>query len=385
MSSPRRFPASWRYLRARLESLVRPAVLLPALGIALLGVFFWELNTHPEWLAGDGEDNSGPEQSALGEALSPEARQAAADIDNLSLLSNDLLDIDTEVRGSVAQPLISPSTETAGSRFLASQGQSGTVGSENAATGSQSPAANGLFSAPSGTVFGSNNSAGSSNAFLMNSRSPMGMPNSGAVQSNDSGVVTSALERALNQQSARPSQLTDESVDETTGSTGGSGPSSASVAGQEGQTETAPGSISQSTPLGQGLPQPMSVPSSFIRTTPAMSPPPGTTGYTLPPTLYQAPTTAPVGNAYTNLVNPAANLRVPQPSYGVPMQPGSLSAPGVTPLPNRVVPTGPAMSQPLGAPLPQPIATPAPPPFSASRRAPGQYGGSGQINTFSNP
>lgn len=101
----------------------------------------------------------------------------------------------------------------------------------------------------------------------------------------------------------------------------------------------------------------------FIRTTPQMSPPPGTTGYTLPPTLAPSPAAvapaAPVAPAALNL-----NLGAPAaaPSAGVTAQP----------------PSGISSNTPITAPQPEPA------PFSAPR-PPGVYTGNGYINTFSDP
>ncbi|MEA5447040.1 hypothetical protein VB780_00555 [Leptolyngbya sp. CCNP1308] len=99
----------------------------------------------------------------------------------------------------------------------------------------------------------------------------------------------------------------------------------------------------------------------FIRTTPQMSPPPGTTGYTPPPGL------SPTSPAAVTPAAPAAlNL-----DFGTPTAPPSAGAtvqsPSATP------------SNSLNSP-PQP----EPAPFSAPR-PPGVYTGNGYINTFSNP
>ncbi|WP_035986379.1 hypothetical protein [Leptolyngbya sp. KIOST-1] len=104
----------------------------------------------------------------------------------------------------------------------------------------------------------------------------------------------------------------------------------------------------------------------FIRTTPQMSPPPGTTGYTPPAAIAPAPgVTAP----QTEAIAPAGlNL-----DFGAPV-------------------TAPAGSvevrSPAGSPGTLPSITlppqPVPPPFSAPR-PPGVYTGNGYINTFADP
>ncbi|MBD2105911.1 hypothetical protein [Nodosilinea sp. FACHB-13] len=101
----------------------------------------------------------------------------------------------------------------------------------------------------------------------------------------------------------------------------------------------------------------------FIRTTPQMSPPPGTTGYTLPPTLAPSPAAvapaAPVAPAALNL-----NLGAP----------AATPSAGVTAQPTSGVPSN----------VPSSTLQPEPAPFSAPR-PPGVYTGNGYINTFSDP
>lgn len=94
----------------------------------------------------------------------------------------------------------------------------------------------------------------------------------------------------------------------------------------------------------------------FIRTTPQMSPPPGTTGYTPPPGPTAATPAAPA----------ALNL-----DFGTPAAPPSA---GVTVQPPSAAPNNSLSSPPQ----------PAPAPFSAPR-PPGVYTGNGYINTFSDP
>ncbi|NJO41027.1 MAG: hypothetical protein HC769_10455 [Cyanobacteria bacterium CRU_2_1] len=101
---------------------------------------------------------------------------------------------------------------------------------------------------------------------------------------------------------------------------------------------------------------------------PRTSPPPGTTGYTLPPVL--APTITSSSDNSDSL-----NLIQPQPLPGVQAPPQvNLSTPA------------PQVNQGFYSPNVQ-VQTPQtePPPFSTPRTAPGTYIGGGEINTFSNP
>ncbi|MDJ0703671.1 MAG: hypothetical protein QNJ46_10365 [Leptolyngbyaceae cyanobacterium MO_188.B28] len=114
---------------------------------------------------------------------------------------------------------------------------------------------------------------------------------------------------------------------------------------------------------------------SFIRTVPAMSPAPGTTGYTPPPALNLSPGALSTGgNAFTNLTTPQAASG----SGGVPSLSQSGSAGGAAGVPSSVLP-------PTTGTQPQPqIQDVSPDPFSVPRE-PGRYVGGGYINTFSNP
>jgi hypothetical protein len=126
-------------------------------------------------------------------------------------------------------------------------------------------------------------------------------------------------------------------------------------------TDNLPGTSASATPAPPWLVE-GSLPGTgqrFIRTTPQMSPPPGTTGYTAPPLPEIQPAPPVPGAASLDLdldVSPAA-------SGGGAVAPGT--APGVT-VPPSVPPAQ------------------AAPPFSAPR-PPGVYTGNGYINTFADP
>ncbi|PSN11080.1 hypothetical protein C7293_25690 [filamentous cyanobacterium CCT1] len=105
----------------------------------------------------------------------------------------------------------------------------------------------------------------------------------------------------------------------------------------------------------------------FIRTTPQMSPPPGTTGYTQPPGLSPASPVAPTRSPLGTTTPAPLNL--------------DFGSPATAPVGNGQVRSQPSSLNPsISTPLPQP----APPPFSAPR-PPGVYSGNGYINTFSDP
>jgi hypothetical protein len=103
--------------------------------------------------------------------------------------------------------------------------------------------------------------------------------------------------------------------------------------------------------------------------TPQLSPSPGTTGYTLPPSL-RTSTPAP---ASSSNFQPVPGQITPQVAPAVP---GQDSPPSSS--------TGQAV-YPESLPLPTPAAQPVPSSYSVPREVPGRSIGGGRINTFSNP
>jgi hypothetical protein len=375
MSSPRRLPASFRYFKARLLSLSRPAVWMPALFLTLVGAFLLEYSTHPDWFGYD-EDNEGPNQSELGETLSPEDLSVAAEIDNLDVLSNDFL-TDAPRNGnqnnnqsnnqgeSVASPNPEPSpTLSAGDRYLANQDNSVDL---PGASNSRTPSLD-LFSDFFNPA--SRSGATAANTNNMNRGNGTGMTNN----VNDTSTATmSPLQQALNAQTAANAASESDSA-ENSANAPANNSTTQTTAGAESTTGLADSST-------DALLAPLPAPASFIRTSSQMSPPPGTTGYTQPTVVNQAPLTAPAPTGYP-IVPPAAGVpnasgvAVPTNGYSNGYVPGQVPQAGVGTF-------GPALSQPIEAQPSQFAPTPAP--FSAPRRAPGRYLGNGEINTFSNP
>lgn len=106
----------------------------------------------------------------------------------------------------------------------------------------------------------------------------------------------------------------------------------------------------------------------FMRTTPQMSPPPGTTGYTLPPGLGASP----------------ASSLVPQvPPQGLPAAGLDPDLRSIVPAPGTLVPSIPQPTSP-GTEYVPPQSLGAPAPFTAPR-PPGSYTGGGYVHTFSDP
>lgn len=118
-------------------------------------------------------------------------------------------------------------------------------------------------------------------------------------------------------------------------------------------------------------------PSGLPRTqfTPQISPSPGTTGYTLPPTLRTStPSASP--SSIGNLQPIPGQI----PLQTAPATPGQPYNSGQTPYP-----TGQTTAYPSAQPSLAPSFQPMPSPFSVPRAVPGRSIGGGQINTFSNP
>ncbi|NJR66963.1 MAG: hypothetical protein HC772_19285 [Leptolyngbyaceae cyanobacterium CRU_2_3] len=114
---------------------------------------------------------------------------------------------------------------------------------------------------------------------------------------------------------------------------------------------------------------------------PRTSPPPGTTGYTLP-SVFRTPASTPSSSTpnYPNNTGLGLNnFSRPQPVPGLEFVPQQATQPSSSIYGPRTTP-GYGIS-----PNAQPQISPAPPPFSVPRTPPGRSIGGGQINTFSNP
>lgn len=103
MSSPNKSPASLRYLKARLQPFGRPAFWASACGLLLLLLFAWEFWENPNWLSSLGRNQSDNSANSTAERqLSSEDLAAiGADIDNSSVLSNEI-----DLRGDL--PILTP-------------------------------------------------------------------------------------------------------------------------------------------------------------------------------------------------------------------------------------------------------------------------------------
>jgi hypothetical protein len=351
MPPSQRLPLSLRYLKARLRILKRPKVWGSTAGLALVLLFAADYWLHPERYESIQQNRStarGEGQTGVDAPLSPEGRAIGVELDSLPVLLNEM-----QQQGDSTQPDLNPfssPTDTADRLLLPSppavsdptaRDALNLLSPQSTAPSQSEPAAPGLVQSNSG--------------------SPLlgGEPSTTALPPNP-------LRSALEQQRTAPVPP-NRSLD-TASSGQGTSPQA-----------TVPTAPLPTAPLPY-LPQP--VPGQSLnsvqpasRYLPQTAPPPGTTGYTLPPSL--VPPAPATGSAYPNPVSPQSVQGLPAPVSGQPPSLGQPAYPNGYRAPQFTYPTQPNMQ-------PQPI-QPQPVPFSVPRSAPGQAIGNGEINTFSNP
>ncbi|MBE9113048.1 hypothetical protein IQ273_27060 [Nodosilinea sp. LEGE 07298] len=336
-------PPAVRYRLVRIQAisrpLRRPVVWGSLVGLGLVAVVVPQYLRHPEWRSQYNPAVDSPAvnpDTDLG-TLSSEDLADLAEIDNLALLLNEL------------QPTTSTALDlpTASDRLALPQATPAEI--------SASPFAQYLersrfrFSpAPSGVA-----DEGESAIAVENRSSTIapGQRQPSAAASTEA-LPPSSLQQALSERlNSRPTQSVDAESSTEPGAAA-NGPTEALTSGLTPPPWMVEGSL-------PGVDQ------RFIRTTPQMSPPPGTTGYTQPPGL-------------------SPSLAVPAPERGA-IAPATLNldfgSPATAPVGSGQVRSQPGqLNNSVSTPLPQP----APPPFSAPR-PPGVYSGNGYINTFSDP
>jgi hypothetical protein len=351
-------PPALRYQLIRLKSLNRPALWGLLVGTGMLAVAGHQYRQHPEWLGTFEPDANHAPGATADTTLSPADQARLAEIDNLSVLLDQMQPttagaIETPVAAtiqpaettSLALPDAAPPTPLAVSPRSTTPGPFATYLEQNQfRAGRVTPAVEPLVNA---------------------SVSPGTIPAESAP-----APALSPLERALLQQQTNASA---EGNPATTSEPPNSSQDESSASGFSPPEDNADFNraplphwyVEANTP---GLTQ------SFIRTTPQMSPPPGTTGYTLPPSLQ---TTEPVGGA--------GSAEIPTLPTAAPLD-LDFSATRDTALPagtgSAAMETRPHPTTPGGYTQPQTTLEPAP--FSVPR-PPGSHTGGGYIYTFSDP
>lgn len=308
-----------RYLPARIKPLRSPAVWAPLTVFALASIFMWEYHQNPEWFGRPQADTISPKSG-----LTPEEQAQLSEVDTVDSLLNNLKDstgapaAGAPITGATGLANGNPadaqdpasSNKLAGREnpFAAYEEQYKFPGS-NSGTGTATPSPSALPAVR--PTDGVANGAADSGKFDFGGSS---LPTSGA--------LSEALGRQQNSQTTtdRARQNTAESASQNA-------------------SQNASRSTRAATNSSSGAARPAAQPSSnsgisapFIRTTPDMSPPAGTTGYKAP-----ASSSLPVFNAA-----PQQPSRSPYSNSGAFRQP-SFNQPAARPA------TPPASSVPGGA------------------------------------
>ncbi|NJO75127.1 MAG: hypothetical protein HC833_15980 [Leptolyngbyaceae cyanobacterium RM1_406_9] len=365
MSSLNHSPASIRYLKARLRILKRPAVWGSA-AILLLTLFsVYTFLQRPDWLTVTESDRTSPETDLNADegvdpnALPPEEDSAIGmDIDSLSVLREEISSFDEEAEIDLLAPPSRPSEEDGESTALRTTSSPLVSGAPQS---SQSP-----FS----SAYAQNNQPLSLNLF----NSPTVLPGSSTTaDAAPSGTSGSGLELGTAQTTAPTTPLrtaVEQYANSSSQPSADSQAQSTEASGDPRRQPAATPTYLPPQPLGQG------------QYAPRTSPAPGTTGYTVPPSLIYGG-----NNAYTNPASP--NPVSPQAVPGLPQ------APQVLP---QTIPTQPGIGQPTQTPYgggtastpvpnvqqPQVVQPPAQP-FSVPRSSAGYSIGGREVETFSNP
>jgi hypothetical protein len=371
MSPLNHSPASVRYLKARLRILKRPAVWGSA-AILLLTLFsVYTLLQRPDWLTVSESDRVSPEaenatNTADPNALPPEEDSAIGmDIDSLSVLRNEISNFDEEAEIDLLAPPSRPvdgeDGEAATSRqtgsplvSVAPQSSQSSQFSSAYAQGGQ-PLSLNLFNSPT-LLPGSSTSADSASAGASNPGFGLGTTSQATPPANPLRSAVEQYANSANQSTAQAQTQTQADAETASGDT-------------RRQPAATPTYLPPQ-PVGQYAPQ--------------TSPIPGTTGYTIPPSLIYGRNSTYTNPASPNSVEPQAVPGLPQapqvlpqtipaqPGIGQPLQTpyGGGTAGGTSPVPN--------VQQPQ-------VVQPPPQPFSVPRTSAGYSIGGREVETFSNP
>lgn len=305
-----------RYLPAKLKPLSASAVWIPLTIFTLLGLLLWEYYQNPDWFERDPITNANPESN-----LTPDEQAKLSEIDTVDLLlkgaktSGPLSDLNPLDKTSNVLNPVDLETKTAeGDRHLANRSDP--------------------FSAYSAEYEFSG--AGRVGVGTPNTVSPTAPANfNSATESSSLATTPSALSEAINRQSTIKANEAQRN--------GASNPLSGPLSQPSGPGTSENFLQNGLSPSATPVPGTVAVP--FIRTTPAMSPPVGTTGYQSPvasnlPNFNLAPTpttrnqsaapsgtTVPSGQIGTVQTSPIAS---PIPSHSTPTARTVYTAPSST-------------------------------------------------------
>lgn len=281
-----RLPPSVRYLPSRLQFALNPWLWLGILLTGIVGLYAWEYRQNPgqlPWQIGTTEPNtSGSVPDVLRDSLTPEEQSIAAELDNVELLlaqlDSDVSALTTGGESSAAAALnaasLNASSEASESnverlnRYINEYNFLGT-GARGANVQAKPPqtALEKLSTEASVLDLQSESANGQAASALADAfaqrQLELGVSESSALSNTRSGISE------LDARGLPAGEPASDELGSANGSTDGSNTFSF---GQLDQSGVTPGSL-------DGLNQ------SFIRTTPNMSPPPGTTGYVPPASL----------------------------------------------------------------------------------------------------
>ena len=287
-------PAFIRYLPARLKPLGNPAIWAPLTVIALLGAILWEYRRNPDWFNRQPITDLNPESS-----LTAEEEARLSEIDNLDLLLNgarvpeDTKAVTSQINPDAPTDLASEDLEDSAEEVSSADAIAKSSLEDYPIPGSPSVTApaglNGAGSSGSSAFStvtglpGRSSAANSQTSSSLNSNA--GSLGSGNTNFNfGNGLVNpaapstnSALAEAVNR---REAQLAAEQAEAEDSNPANAAPS---LAGSTGAVSS-PSGNSTINPRATSVVPSLSVPGSFMRTTPDMSPPVGTTGYQVPGT-----------------------------------------------------------------------------------------------------
>ncbi|MEM7647937.1 MAG: hypothetical protein AAF283_02080, partial [Cyanobacteria bacterium P01_A01_bin.70] len=283
--------AQFPWLRSslnRLTFLSRPVPLASTLGVLLLSIFLWEYSRNPEWFGSFAQDNgASPEGTLDRSTLTPAEQAAVADIDNLSVLMNEL------------------GVESGGVPTL----QSIAIGQDE----DENAIANDLLSlSPPGTTSTANPNTSIFNQYLEQYQFGRQRPTNLSTAASSNGFTNSPAaltgpSGALSPTTVRVNPLT-LVLQGQNALAPGMQPSNQTVLEAALQSQTAPAAtdttnatdnatatetVTESAlPTGEFGSQAVTIPGvafPVLPTLPQMSPPPGTTGYTAPASLELMP------------------------------------------------------------------------------------------------
>lgn len=263
-----RLPPSVRYFPSRLQVIWNPWLWLGLLVTGIVGVYAWEYRQNPgqlPWQIGStglGSSGDATSTDVLLESLTPEEQAVAAELDNIELL---LAQLDSDISA------------------LTSGGEASAAASLNAALGNAEPSESGVerltryvneYSFLGTQARGANVETETNDVLVQR-------PTESILNLRPATPTENTLSDALGRQQPQPTLSPSIGVEESptavepdseTTAPLDETPDLATPTFAFDQTGVIPGSV-------DGLNQP------FLRTTPNMSPPPGTTGYVPPASL----------------------------------------------------------------------------------------------------